>query len=878
VTITNWNPKSEPADRICLKEILGVILFYCLLALVAGAPFAFNPFGALIGDVNSDLWKHLWGFWWVGSSLLDQHQLPLATQLLNAPYGGNLYFIDPLNALLSIPIQVLGGRGVQGVVVSYNLLILWNLVLGGVGMYFLARRLSGSGPGALVAGTVYGLSPYVLCYVASGVTEALNIGYLPLYFLFLLGTVEGEGRLDWLWAGIFLFLTTFGCWYYGIFAILLTFTYLVWWLLVTAPEGETSLAFRAAQSWKSYRIDLVRDLEHILGPRAWRGALVALVTIVAILATTGVFFGRLNWVESRGSQPHVILNQGVPMGGFRSLAGVNYPLIITTALVFALKVGLILALGILLLPWWHPAGSRRDQLTRILDRWRYWKARLPWGRGLLAVILIGFFYQHILSLYAPSGHPPSWWWMTLEQAGAALSFAAAVGLLAALAWWGLVRIPRRGPSLLWSDWMACLWPRLFMMGLVFACLILPPLGLFQDSINSTTAMVRRVRQEPTMSVFLSRNLMNVAALSEYLTIGKLAATVSTQVDLLIRTVYVGFLPLVLGIMGWWVKKGGRRAFWLIIALLFAVFSLGPYLYVTPNYNLVSEPFWLYLAFFRYFPFFSLAAIPMRFSLLVIMALAVMGAAGVAALLNRAPSPRRWALGTLISVLILAEFLLISPAPYPLPASSPQIPTVYTWLANIPGQFSIIDLPMNRASFTLVPNEYNFYQLIHRRPIPYRMEGTLPVYAFNNRILKNLIYAEHLVFSPKQLVPLSAWQIRAAVSQLGRHGFRFILVHDNEMRPGAYQLIHGMLWKYLGAPRRFPGNIQVYAIGGWEGLPPGGDPVKKGPDLSKINLHNRGESDILFPQPSRGHQGISSGEQPTSGIEIDPATGAPIQIE
>lgn len=200
------------------REIAVTALEYLALVLLATEPAVLSLRSAAIGDAYSDMWKHLWGLWWFRDALVNHHTLPLFTTDINYPQGGYLYFADPLTALVSVPLQPL-----LGLVMTYNVLIMAQVLGGCLGAYLLGRELGLARPGAFITGVVYGLSPYVLSYsVASGVTETVNLAWPPLYLLFLLRSLRGEGLRAQVVAGVTLFLTAFSCWYYSEFMLLMT--------------------------------------------------------------------------------------------------------------------------------------------------------------------------------------------------------------------------------------------------------------------------------------------------------------------------------------------------------------------------------------------------------------------------------------------------------------------------------------------------------------------------------------------------------------------------------------------------------------------------------------------------------------------------------
>lgn len=175
------------------------------------------------------------------------------------------------------------------------------------------------------------------------------------------------------------------------------------------------------------------------------------------------------------------------------------------------------------------------------------------------------------------------------------------------------------------------------------------------------------------------------------------------------TVFVGFVTLALAILGVW--RGGRgRWFWLAATLTFCVLALGPVLHVAgqtgvlPGGGALRLPYaWLYDAV----SLIRIARSVSRFSVMVMLGLAVLAGMGVRWLLTRpARRPLRAALPWLLAGAILFEFL---PVPYPL--SPPDTPAWYTALAQTPGAGAVLNLPMNwdRPGYLL-------YQTVHGRPL------------------------------------------------------------------------------------------------------------------------------------------------------------------
>ncbi|MBM3460817.1 MAG: hypothetical protein FJX76_01820 [Armatimonadetes bacterium] len=228
--------------------------FYLGLALLVALPALQSSEPAFLGHPDSDMWKHAWGHWWLGNHL-RHFSWPIFTTLQNYPWGGNLFVIDPFNAMLA---------AVLGIFVpptaSFNAIVVGQLALAGWGAWRLATRLTGDSWAALVAGVVYGFSPWVLSYsVSSGVSETLGLAWIPLSAHWMLGAAEGQRR-DVPLAAAALFLAGFNSWYYLFFALLL------WGLLA----GGALLG--SLPAWPAWRHVVIAGMlaAVALSPLAWK--------------------------------------------------------------------------------------------------------------------------------------------------------------------------------------------------------------------------------------------------------------------------------------------------------------------------------------------------------------------------------------------------------------------------------------------------------------------------------------------------------------------------------------------------------------------------------------------------------------------------------
>ncbi|MBQ7568346.1 YfhO family protein [bacterium] len=205
-------------------EIALAIAVYSIAALIFLGNALCSDGHLVIGNCESDVWKHLWGAWWMHSEL-GQGRFPIWTNLQNFPDGGKLYVIDPLNAICtSFTMPVLG------LVTAFNLTQTLQLLAASLAAWGLTRWLLKDHRLALAAGFIYGFCPFMLSSgIASGIDETSNLAWLPLSIWGLLLCLNGERPpLAVVLGGCGLALSAIGSWYFGMTAAIFWMFILIW--------------------------------------------------------------------------------------------------------------------------------------------------------------------------------------------------------------------------------------------------------------------------------------------------------------------------------------------------------------------------------------------------------------------------------------------------------------------------------------------------------------------------------------------------------------------------------------------------------------------------------------------------------------------------
>ncbi|MBM4367378.1 MAG: hypothetical protein FJ102_14295 [Deltaproteobacteria bacterium] len=171
-----------------------------LVALASTWPAAAQLGEAIPGHPQSDAYEHLQGYWWVLDEL-RHGEWPIHATQFGIPEAGSLWFPDTLGAILSLPIQV-----VLGAPVAYTVVVVAQLWLAMLAAYAMGLSLGGGRAGGWLAAVIFGVSPFALGLVYSGVSEYFHLAPFPLLFLGMLRFLEGRGSwvipaLAWGWLG-----------------------------------------------------------------------------------------------------------------------------------------------------------------------------------------------------------------------------------------------------------------------------------------------------------------------------------------------------------------------------------------------------------------------------------------------------------------------------------------------------------------------------------------------------------------------------------------------------------------------------------------------------------------------------------------------------
>ena len=231
----------------------------------------------------------------------------------------------------------------------------------------------------------------------------------------------------------------------------------------------------------------------------------------------------------------------------------------------------------------------------------------------------------------------------------------------------------------------------------------------------------------------------------------------------VRVPFLGYTAIVLALYGT-VKRWRSARFWVLAAMVYIALALGPQLRVNDQlYPQVPMPYRLVGDLF----FVRILRKPHRFNVFVGLPVGMLASVGMVALLRQRPSARKSAfLAGVVGTLILGEYCLV-----PYRTTRPVTPDWYYQLAQEPGQFAVMDLPMAPQGFD---KWFMSYQITHGKPlveghvsrIPREAFAFLDSTPFLKRLHQDNVMDPALVDVTHQLRPLAGADVRYVILHKG----------------------------------------------------------------------------------------------------------------
>lgn len=234
------------------------------------------------------------------------------------------------------------------------------------------------------------------------------------------------------------------------------------------------------------------------------------------------------------------------------------------------------------------------------------------------------------------------------------------------------------------------------------------------------------------------------------------------------------------------KQAGSIRFWGYAALAFFVLMLGPVLHINGQYvfDLDGLPIRFPLPFIllHYIPFFKGNRYPSRFVVLLMLCLAMLAAWGLAWLLTR--TARRTGSGAKVVAGAALCLLAFDSLSIPLPLSDLMVPAIYHRIAQEPGDFAILELPLGwRNGFRITGAQHKvimyqqFYQTVAQKRLLGGNTSRNPEFKFDYFIQAPLIRS-FIALEENRPLPEGAREYDRAIAPevLRFFNIRYVIVH------------------------------------------------------------------------------------------------------
>lgn len=267
--------------------------------------------------------------------------------------------------------------------------------------------------------------------------------------------------------------------------------------------------------------------------------------------------------------------------------------------------------------------------------------------------------------------------------------------------------------------------------------------------------------------------------------------------------YLGLSTLLLAGLAAWALK--RRALPLLaLAGGFALLAMGRFGHFPGSAKGLPLP----LALLDLLPEASAVVFSYRFVVVVFLALGLLLALGTGPLLERLPVRwQGWALAGAAG-LLLADFALLSPAPFPLETERVRQHRVYAELPASGELYGLVELPCDLgfldhmdpawpASFQELNQRQIFWQAFHRQGLAMVDKGNHMRDAYRTDLL---IKAIDIITGRSTLTPQS---LDASLRWYDSNRYRYLVVHEHALPPEAVEPLATWLEAALGPPERYP---------------------------------------------------------------------------
>lgn len=249
------------------------------------------------------------------------------------------------------------------------------------------------------------------------------------------------------------------------------------------------------------------------------------------------------------------------------------------------------------------------------------------------------------------------------------------------------------------------------------------------------------------------------------------------------TVFIGYTVLFLTLFTVYKVRTKEIKFWASSAMIFFILALGPKLHINGKLlDYISLPYSIIMNI----PIISIARVPSRWDVMVMLSMAVIVGYGLAHILNKMKGiyfgkiSKKDVVIIVFVCIILFEYLSI---PYPM--TSAKVPEFYYMLRDDTGDYAIIETPGNwLGSYA----NYMYYQTVHKKRIVGGYVSRIPP---EDLVFVASPFIYQLSYIPKDIV-VNDNTMDYGRNVLNQYDIRYIILHKDSVSKDKVDIIDNLL--------------------------------------------------------------------------------------
>ncbi|MGB8213647.1 MAG: hypothetical protein WCE68_08820 [Anaerolineales bacterium] len=253
--------RKQPGLVKIIKHAIFPALFYFLAFCLLTYPLILAFFTHFYADKGDGL-QNIWNLWWVDLAVHrpDLHPTIWYTNLLHWPAGVTLFgqTLNPFNGYLTVFLHKF-----LSLTATYNTIIIFSFVMGGVSMYWFTYTLTKSFWGSLMGGFIFTFSSYHFMH-AQGQLQLASLEWLPLFILCWYWLLTKPHPVIAVGTAIVLWLVIL-CDYYYFFYCVLTAGFIFIWYAIINKDAWFSVRKKHFLSLATFAVVAILLTEPIAG-------------------------------------------------------------------------------------------------------------------------------------------------------------------------------------------------------------------------------------------------------------------------------------------------------------------------------------------------------------------------------------------------------------------------------------------------------------------------------------------------------------------------------------------------------------------------------------------------------------------------------------